>query len=164
MKSLSIQKVLALIAVLMGILMAISHYYYFTTLLSDRINNGLSEYEKPLGYFDLKFSFYIPLFAGFAYLLGGILLLLNKAPGWFLLVFITLYNFVQLTYTALFDLEVEKDWLEYVFIALLFLGNSTFFLLFNKATMQKFNLGYVVIPILLGVAIIAHVFKLYFYS
>lgn len=162
MKSLSIQKVLAFIAILMGMLMAISHYYYFTSLLADRINNGLTEYEKPLGYFDLKFAFYIPLLLGITYLLGGVFLLLNKVPGWFLLVFITLYNFVQLAYTTLFDLDVEKDWLEYAFIALLFLGNSVFFLLFNKTTMQKYNLSYYVIPILLGIAVIAQVFKLYF--
>lgn len=162
MNSKNIERALAVIAILMGLLMAVSHYYYFTTLLSDRINNGLSEYEKPLGYFDLKFAFYIPLLLGIAYFLSGVLLLLNKVPGWFLLVFITLYNFVQLAYTTVFDLDVEKDWLEYAFIALLFLGNSVFFLLFNKATMQKYNLSYFVIPILLGIAIIAQVFKLYF--
>ncbi len=162
MRPLFINKVLPFIAILMGLLMAVSHYYYFTSLLSDRINNGISEYEKTLGYFDLKFAFYIPLLLGLAYLSGGVLLLLNKVAGWFLLVFITLYNFAQLAYTTLFDLDVEKDWLEYAFIALLFLGNSVFFLLFNKATMQKYNLGYVVIPILLAIAIIANVFKLYF--
>ena len=146
----TIEKSIAVLAIVIGILIAIVHYYYFEKLLLDRINND-REYNEPLGYFDLSFKMYIPLIMAAFYAIGGILLLLNTKAGWFCIVGISIFNFVSLLYTTLFSLETEKDMFEYAMIGIILLANCGFFLLFNKETMAKYNLKYSIIPILIGV-------------
>lgn len=144
----TIEKSIAAIAIVIGVLIAIVHYYYFNTLLLDRINND-REYSEPLGYFDLSFKMYIPLIMAAFYVLGGILLLLNNKAGWFCVVVISTFNFFSLLGTTLFSLETEKDAFEYAVIGIILLANCGFFLLFNKATMAKYKLKYRLIPILI---------------
>lgn len=148
-----IERALALLAIGIGILTAFAHYWYFNHLLLDRINNG-REIGPPLGYTDLPWQMYIPLVLAVFYLLGGLLLLLNKPAGWFLLVMVSLYNLIYLLYTVVFESETEKDWLEYTIIAFILFGNSIFFALLNKGTMQKYNLSYKLVPVMV-VAVIA---------
>lgn len=128
-----IDKLLATLGVLIGLLFIAINIYCIIHFIE---TFHFFFPGKQFNIWYIKFSYYKAGFIGLMYLLGGILLFMNKKAGWYITIGISLIN----SLTILHSYYVSDKLINYLIFILILAINSLFLFLFKKSVKGKYGI------------------------